>query len=74
VEQQLREHTIVPKPAEPYAVRLRDPDDHWVLASAIAGEADVLVTGDRDLLAASVRAPLPILHPRGCWELLHRAR
>jgi putative PIN family toxin of toxin-antitoxin system len=74
VEQQLREHSIVPKPAEPSPFRLRDPDDRWVLASAVAGGADVLVTGDRDLLAVSARAPLPILDPRGCWELLQRER
>lgn len=74
VEQQLRQHTIVPKPPEPSPIRLRDPDDRWVLASAIAGGADVLVTGDRDLLAVSAGAPLPILNPRGCWELLQRER
>jgi putative PIN family toxin of toxin-antitoxin system len=29
----------------------RDPDDDEILAIAIAGKADALVTGDRDLLA-----------------------
>jgi putative PIN family toxin of toxin-antitoxin system len=74
VEQQLREHTIVQKPAEMSLLRLRDPDDRWVLASAVAGEADLLVTGDRDLLVARERAPIPILDPRGCWDLLKRKR
>jgi predicted nucleic acid-binding protein len=32
-------------------IEVRDPDDAWVLASALAGNADILVTGDRDLLA-----------------------
>ena len=52
VEGQLRDHTVVPKPAAPSEIRVRDKADEWVLASAIAGAADMLVTGDHDLLAA----------------------
>ena len=48
----------------------RDPDDQWVLASAIAGAADLLVTGDKDLLELGGCAPLPILDPRGFWNLV----
>lgn len=70
VEAELREHTIVPKPALPAPLVLRDPDDGWVLGSAIAGGADLLVTGDDDLLAVAEDAPLPIVNPRGCWERL----
>jgi len=70
VEAQLRAETIVPKPREPSALPIRDPDDRWVLASAIAGNADLLVTGDQDLLSIASLAPLPILDPRGCWERL----
>ncbi len=70
----LRTHTIVPKPTELLDIAVRDPDDRWVLASAVAGTADVLVTGDRDLLDLGSRAPLPIVDPRGFWELLHRPR
>lgn len=39
-------------------------------ASAIAGRADVLVTGDPDLLDVASRAPLRIMDPRGFWELV----
>ena len=56
-----------PKPLE---IALRDKDDLAILAEAIAGAADVLVTGDRDLLDIADRAPLPIVTPRGLWELL----
>ena len=70
----LRTHTIVPKPATLSPVAVRDPDDAWVLASAVAGAADVLVTGDRDLLDLGKRAPLRIVDPRGFWELVHRPR
>ena len=68
----LRTHTIVLKPPAVLDVAVRDPDDRWVLASAVAGAADVLVTGDRDLLDLGDGAPLPIVDPRGFWELLHR--
>ncbi len=69
-ESLLREHVVVPKPQVPPRIEVRDPDDAWVLGSALAGSADVLVTGDRDLLALGGDAPLPILTPRGLWERL----
>ena len=72
VEAELREQTIVPKPTEPPSIPVRDPDDAWVLASAIGAGAQMLVTGDQDLLAAAPRSPIPIVDPRGCWELLRR--
>jgi putative PIN family toxin of toxin-antitoxin system len=70
VEAELRAETVVPKPAQPSSVPVRDPDDAWVLASAVAGGAELLVTGDKDLLVLAARAPVPIVDPRGCWERL----
>ena len=40
VEGQLRDQTVVPKPTTCSATRLRDRDDEWVLASAIAGAVE----------------------------------
>jgi uncharacterized protein len=60
----------VPRPLEPDALAVSDPDDAWVVATAMAGRADVLVTGDAALLAAAPGAPLPILSPRGFWTWL----
>ena len=74
IEELLREHTIIPKPDKPLPVPVRDPDDRWVLASAVAGRADVLLTGDKDLLQAAHPGPLRILDPRGFWELSRRSR
>ena len=68
----LRDQEIVPKPPKPSEMPIRDPDDRWILASATAGRADVLVTGDRDLLDIADKAPLPILDPRGFWDLLSK--
>ena len=70
IENFLREQEVVPKPPKPSSVAIRDKDDRWILASAEAGAADVLVTGDRDLLAIATDAPLPIVDPRGFWSLV----
>lgn len=70
VEAELRDETIVPKPAKPSPLPIRDPDDRWVLASAVEGQADLLVTGDQDLLAVARQASLAIVDPRGCWNRL----
>lgn len=57
----------------PLAERVaRDPDDDWVLATAVAGKADVIVTGDRDLLALKRYEGIPIVTPRRFLELLQQ--
>jgi len=48
----------------------RDPDDDRVLATAVAGEADFIVTGDDDLLSLEVYRGIRILSPRRFWEML----
>ena len=67
---ELREHTIVPRPDKILELKIRDDDDAWVLASAVLGHADALVTGDKDLFDVAELAPLPILSPRDCWRWL----
>ncbi len=42
----------------------RDPDDNWVLATALAGEAEAIVTGDDDLLVLRRHRSFAILSPR----------
>jgi putative PIN family toxin of toxin-antitoxin system len=51
---------------------IRDEDDRKVMAEAIAGGAEVLVTGDRDLLDVASQLELEVVSPRGFWEKLHR--
>lgn len=55
------------------AVKLRDKDDEKVLANALAGKADVFVTGDRELLALKHVVNMPVVSPRGLWTLLQRS-
>ena len=72
IDQFLREHEVAPKPATRAAVPKRDPDDQWVVASAIESRVDVLVTGDRDLLDIASDAPIKIVDPRGFWDLVRK--
>jgi predicted nucleic acid-binding protein len=69
-EGELREQTIIPRPHEPFALKIRDEDDAWVLASAVAGHADLLVTGDQGLLDVAVSAPIRVLSPRDSRQWL----
>jgi putative PIN family toxin of toxin-antitoxin system len=66
-----RESRVVPK-AKALVVAIRDKSDIPVLSEAIAGNAEVLITGDRDLLEFAEQLPLQILTPRAWWEQLRR--
>lgn len=69
----LRNHHIEPIPDEPSEVKIRDEDDRWVLESAIRAKADILVTGDKDLLDISKNVlQIKIISPRRFWELLQK--
>ena len=54
----------------PLDIAIRDPDDAWVLAAAVAGGAELLITGDADLLTVANQSPIPVLSPRAFWERL----
>ena len=46
----------------------RDPDDDMVLATALAGACDCIVTGDKDLLVLERFRQIPILAPPDFWR------
>ena len=48
----------------------RDPKDNKFLEVAIAGKADVIVSGDEDLLVLHPFEGIPIIQPRAFLELL----
>lgn len=66
-----RESRVVPK-AKAFVVAIRDKSDIPVLSEAIAGNTEILITGDRDLLDIAEQLPLQILTPRAWWEQLRR--
>ena len=53
---------VVEVPPLPQPV-CRDPDDDEVLATAIAGQVDLIVSGDNDLLRLKQFQNIPILSP-----------
>jgi len=65
----LRDQPVAARPAQTLQLGLVDPDDEWVVASAVLVDADLFVTGDQGVLAC-IQPPLPIVTPRGCWERL----
>ena len=62
--------TTVEAGPELLPVAVRDPADAVILGEALSGGADVLVTGDKDLLILGKVGALRILEPRGFWDLL----
>lgn len=60
----LRSFAVVVLPAQLPNEICRDPEDIPVLGTAIAASADVLVTGDKDLLVLNPFQNVAILSPR----------
>ena len=68
IKHRLLRLAAIVQPATVPAVLPHDPDDNHILACAVAGRADLLVTGDRDLLRLKHYAGIPIVRAR---DLLH---
>jgi putative PIN family toxin of toxin-antitoxin system len=68
VIQILSQDTIFSQPLDSPEVAIRDRDDLLILASALAGRAEVLITGDKELLALGSIHDLEIISPRRFWE------
>jgi putative PIN family toxin of toxin-antitoxin system len=62
----VRTEIVRPHALDPPACR--DPDDDWVLATALEGRCECIVTGDKDLLALDPFGALRIVAPGAFWE------
>ena len=51
-------------------IDIQDKDDLVILSSALGGKADLLVTGDKELLDLGKVEDLQIISPRAFWEIL----
>lgn len=57
---------VDPPPLDPPACR--DPDDDWVIATAVAGSCDCIITGDKDLLVLRTYKTIAIVPPAEFWR------
>ena len=69
---QLRQRCVLVEPAAVPAQAFDDPDDLPVLGTAVAGHADVLVTGDQQLLGLGAYQGVAILSPRVFFDRLRK--
>lgn len=66
----LTQDTIESKPSGLPKVAIKDKTDLIILASALSGKAELMVTGDRELLDLGSVEGLEIVSPRIFWEKL----
>jgi len=59
---------VEPAPLNQSVCRDPDDDDDVVLAAALVGECDCIVTGDEDLLVLERFQGIPILAPSDFWR------
>jgi putative PIN family toxin of toxin-antitoxin system len=72
VESFLRRRAVVVAKREAQPIGELDEADAAVLAEADTGSADILVSGDGDLLRVA-DSRVKVVSPRGLWDLLRRA-
>jgi putative PIN family toxin of toxin-antitoxin system len=66
----LERETVSVPGAAPAGTGIRDQADRSILGAALAGRAELFITGDKELLRVGRIASLRILSPRQFWELL----
>ena len=70
IESFLRGYHVEPKPRELPNLKLGDHNDLVVVGSALNSKAEILVTGDQEILELEEKPKaLRILSPRGFWNL-----
>jgi len=72
--QLLRQNAAVAQPTRIPDVALHDKADLRILAAAVTSGADVLVTGDSELLELGVLEGVRIISPRQFWERLRTSK
>ena len=66
----LRSFEIISDHTPSEAIEIRDKNDIFVLASALNGKCDILISGDKDLLEVKGRYKIKIVNPRQFLQLI----
>jgi putative PIN family toxin of toxin-antitoxin system len=66
----LQQDAHLATPSTLSSVKIRDKDDLMILSSALNGNADLLVTGDKELIDLGKIEDMEIVSPRGFWKRL----
>ena len=64
----LRNNAQILEPEKVEKAICRDPDDLMILGLVVPGNADAIVTGDKDLLAIKEFKKARIMTPRSFWD------
>jgi len=72
--QLLEQESVLAQPSEPPKIEMEDKEDMKILGAAIAAQAEVLITGDKELIDLGRIEGLEILSPRQFWEKLKGRR
>jgi len=65
---QIRSHAELVTPILLDPPACRDPDDDWVLATALTGNCECILTGDKDLLVLTPFEGISIVAPGAFWR------
>ena len=68
----LRNHSTIIKPQDVDPDYCRDKNDLMVLGTAMSGNAEYIISGDKDLLDIKTFKNIPIVNPRSFWEILKK--
>ncbi|RPJ02194.1 MAG: putative toxin-antitoxin system toxin component, PIN family [Candidatus Aminicenantes bacterium] len=67
----LREGAVLSNPSsDAEEIPIRDQADKVLISAALAGKAELFVTGDVELLELREIGPMAVVSPRGFWELV----
>lgn len=66
-ERLICDHAHIAAAATEPSLGIPDPDDAWIVASALRVESSAFVTGDRALLQLGTIGPMPIVDPRTAY-------